>query len=123
MPKPFAHLTGNGLHMHMSMWDEETDTNLFEDETTPAGLGISELGVPLPRRVLQHASAYIGVTASTVNSYKRLIVGAPTSGATWSPAYIAYGGNNRTQMIRTPAPGASRTARSTALRTRIWRRP
>jgi glutamine synthetase len=45
------------------------------------------------------------VTASTVNSYKRLIVGAPTSGATWSPAFITYGRNNRTQMIRTPAPG------------------
>jgi glutamine synthetase len=55
--------------------------------------------------VLTHARSYIGVTASTVNSYKRLIVGAPTSGATWSPVYIAYGRNNRTQMIRTPAPG------------------
>ena len=40
-----------------------------------------------------------------MNSYKRLIVGAPTSGATWSPVYITYGGNNRTQMIRIPAPG------------------
>ena len=105
MPKPFANLTGNGLHMHMSIWDQETDTNLFEDENDSRGLGISELGYHFLGGVLQHASAYIGVTASTVNSYKRLIVGAPTSGATWSPAYIAYGGNNRTQMIRTPAPG------------------
>jgi glutamine synthetase len=105
MPKPFAHLTGNGLHMHMSLWDAESDTNLFEDENDPRGLGISELGYHFLGGVLQHASAYIGVTASTVNSYKRLIIGAPTSGATWAPAYIAYGRNNRTQMIRTPAPG------------------
>src|SRR6266702_5772095 len=44
MPKPFANLTGNGLHMHMSLWDAETDTNLFDDENDPRGLGISDLG-------------------------------------------------------------------------------
>src|SRR5439155_10658321 len=89
----------------MSLWDRETDTNLFDDENDPRGLGISDLGYHFLGGVLQHANAYIGVTASTVNSYKRLIIGAPTSGATWAPAYIAYGRNNRTQMIRTPAPG------------------
>ena len=105
MPKPFAHLTGNGLHMHMSLWDAETDTNLFEDENDARGSGSRSSAYHFLGGVLQHAKAYIGVTASTVNSYKRLIVGAPTSGATWSPVYVAYGGNNRTQMIRTPAPG------------------
>src|SRR4029453_8859501 len=47
----------------------------------------------------------IAVTAPTVTSYKRLVVGAPTSGATWAPAYVSYGYNNRTQMLRIPAPG------------------
>ena len=28
MPKPFAHLTGNGGHFHMSLWDG--DTNVFD---------------------------------------------------------------------------------------------
>ena len=32
-------------------------------------------------------------------------MGAPTSGATWAPAYVSYGYNNRTQMLRVPAPG------------------
>ncbi|MDP6054811.1 MAG: type III glutamate--ammonia ligase, partial [Candidatus Latescibacteria bacterium] len=40
-----------------------------------------------------------------VNSFKRLVTGAPQSGATWAPVYISYGGNNRTQMIRLPGPG------------------
>jgi glutamine synthetase len=53
--------------------------------------------------LLDHARAYIAVTAPTVNSYKRLRVAPPASGATWSPVYITYGGNNRTQMVRTPA--------------------
>jgi glutamine synthetase len=105
MPKPFSHLTGNGLHMHMSLWDPETDTNLFEDEHDSRGLGLSELAYRFLGGLLAHAKAYIAVTAPTVNSYKRLIVGAPMSGATWSPAYVTYGGNNRTQMIRVPAPG------------------
>jgi glutamine synthetase len=105
MPKPFANLTGNGLHCHMSLWDAETDTNLFDDPQDPRGLGLSELGYRFLGGLLEHARAYIGVTASTVNSYKRLIVGAPTSGATWSPVFVTYGGNNRTQMIRVPAPG------------------
>jgi glutamine synthetase len=105
MPKPFGNLTGNGLHVHMSLWDTETDTNLFDDPNDPRGLGISELGYQFLGGVLDHAKAYIGVTAPTVNSYKRLIVGAPTSGATWAPVYVTYGRNNRTQMIRTPAPG------------------
>ena len=27
------------------------------------------------------------------------------SGATWAPAYVAYGGNNRTQLMRVPEAG------------------
>jgi glutamine synthetase len=45
------------------------------------------------------------MTAPTVNSYKRLKQGSTTSGATWSPVWISYGYNNRTQMLRIPAPG------------------
>ncbi len=105
MPKPFANLTGSGLHIHMSLWDPETDTPLFEDPNDPRGFGLSELAYHWVAGLQKHAKAYIGVTAPTVNSYKRLIVGAPTSGATWAPVYVTYGGNNRTQMIRIPAPG------------------
>ena len=54
---------------------------------------------------MAHAKAYIAVTAPTVNSYKRLKVGDPRSGATWAPVYVSYGYNNRTQMLRVPAPG------------------
>ena len=57
---------------------------------------------------MAHAKAYIAVTAPTVNSYKRLKVGDPRSGATWAPAYVSYGYNNRTQMLRVPAAGPRR---------------
>ena len=46
-----------------------------------------------------------------MNDYKRLSVGdfltGVTSGFTWTPAFISYGDNNRTQMFRVPEPGAS----------------
>jgi glutamine synthetase len=104
MPKPFSHLTGNGCHFHMSLWDGET--NLFLDEDDPRGLGLSDLAYSFIGGLKKHARAYIAVTASTVNSYKRLKESALTqSGATWSPVYVSYGYNNRTQMLRIPAPG------------------
>ncbi len=37
-----------------------------------------------------------------MNSYKRLVVGRSLSGATWAPAYIAYGDNNRSTLVRIP---------------------
>jgi glutamine synthetase len=103
MPKPFADRTGNGCHLHVSLWDADSDTNLFPDPEDPRGLGHSALSYDFLGGMLTHAAAYIAVTAPTVNSYKRLRVPAPASGATWSPVHITYGGNNRTQMIRTPA--------------------
>ena len=103
MPKPFTHLTGNGCHFHMSLWDG--DTNLFLDEDDPRGLGLSELAYHFIGGLKKHARASSALTAPTVNSYKRLKRGSTASGATWSPVWISYGYNNRTQMLRIPGPG------------------
>jgi len=105
MPKPFAHLTGNGCHFHVSLWQD--GENVFERDPAedPRGLGLSELAYHFLGGLKAHAKAYIALTAPTVNSYKRLSVGAPESGATWAPAYVSYAYNNRTQMLRIPAPG------------------
>ena len=105
MPKPFGNLTGNGCHFHVSLWRD--GTNLFERDPSedPRGLGLSELAYQFIAGLKANAKAYIALTAPTVNSYKRLVIGAPTSGATWAPAYISYGYNNRTQMLRIPDAG------------------
>jgi glutamine synthetase len=103
MPKPFTNLTGNGCHFHMSLWDGET--NLFLDENDPRGLGLSETAYHFVGGLKKHARAYSALSAPTVNSYKRLKLGSTTSGATWSPVWISYGYNNRTQMLRIPGPG------------------
>jgi glutamine synthetase len=103
MPKPFTNLTGNGAHFHMSLWDEDNQTNLFLDENDKNG--VSQLAYWFTGGILKHAKVVTAVTNPLVNSYKRLVRRAPRSGASWAPVYVTYGANNRTQMIRIPAPG------------------
>ncbi|MEX2557561.1 MAG: type III glutamate--ammonia ligase [Actinomycetota bacterium] len=107
MPKPFSDLTGNGSHFHFSLWDG--DTNVFIDRTDPRGLGQSQLAYHFLGGLLGHARGLSALIAPTVNCYKRLSIGAYLTGArsgfTWTPAFITYGDNNRTQMFRTPDPG------------------
>jgi len=103
MPKPFSHLTGNGCHIHLSLWDREEKTNLFEDQN--GELGLSQLGYQFIAGTLHSAEALCAFTNSTVNSYKRINAPVTTSGATWSPSTISYSGNNRTHTIRIPDSG------------------
>jgi glutamine synthetase len=103
MPKPFTTLTGNGCHFHLSLWRD--GRNLFLDESDPRGLGLSATAYAFVGGLMRHARATSAITAPTVNSYKRLKVGTTASGATWSPVWISYGHNNRTQMLRIPGPG------------------
>ena len=105
MPKPFGNLTGSGLHLHSSLWDPQTGAELFADPADPRGLGLSEMAYHYIGGLIAHAPAMAAVMCPTVNSYKRIGVGAPVSGATWAPAYATYGGNNRTQMLRVPEGG------------------
>ena len=102
MPKPFANLTGNGCHCHVSMWDKAGKKNLF--------LGRDEMGLtPLAYRflggVMHSAEALTAIFNPTVNSYKRINAPRTFSGATWAPNSVTYGGNNRTHMVRIPDPG------------------
>jgi glutamine synthetase len=109
MAKPFADRTGSGAHMHYHLADAEGGRNLFASEKDRRGLGLSELAYHFLGGVLAHARALCAVTSPTVNCYKRLQVGAgltgTRSGFTWTPAFVTYGDNNRTQMIRTPEAG------------------
>lgn len=108
MPKPFSHLTGNGSHFHFSLWDKDGQ-NAFLGPDDPRGLGQSKLAYHFLGGLLEHARGLAALIAPTVNCYKRLSVGAYLTGArsgfTWTPAFITYGDNNRTQMFRTPDPG------------------
>jgi glutamine synthetase len=101
MPKPFGNQPGSGMHFHVSLWQGDASARqcLFDD---------GRQATPIPMRhfiggVLAHSAALCAVTAPTVNSYKRLVVGESLSGTSWAPAYVAHGPNNRTALVRTLA--------------------
>ena len=99
MPKPFTHLTGNGCHMHVSMW--KGDTNAFAN---PGGEGLTAEALHFIGGIINSADALAAFLNPTVNSYKRINAPRTTSGATWAPNSVTWTGNNRTHMIRVPEP-------------------
>ena len=103
MPKPFANLTGNGCHVHLSLWDSKGKHNLFLDEADE--IGLSATAYRFLGGVLAHAEALTAITNPTVNSYKRINAPVTTSGATWAPNTVTWSGNNRTHLVRVPDPG------------------
>ncbi|WP_316195208.1 MULTISPECIES: type III glutamate--ammonia ligase [unclassified Bradyrhizobium] len=101
MPKPFEELTGSGCHVHASAWRE--GRNIFLDPTDR--LGLSDTCYEFIKLLLRYASPMALLTNPTVNSYKRLNARSTTSGATWAPTELNWGGNDRTKTVRVPAPG------------------
>ncbi|MCH6264752.1 glutamine synthetase family protein [Neobacillus citreus] len=95
MPKPFQHLAGSGLHVHISLYDEAGE-NLFEDPTDQRGLDMSEKAYQFIGGLLKHGSSLIAIGAPSVNSYKRMQPGS------WAPAHICYGSGNRSVLVRIP---------------------
>jgi glutamine synthetase len=100
MPKPYAHLPGCGLHLHLSLWDLEgkRDLSIGEADNEP----LSPLGRHFLGGLLTHAPALAGVGSPIVNSYKRLLPGS------WSPAHICWGVGNRAALVRIPGMGHRR---------------
>ena len=103
MPKPFSHLTGNGCHAHVSLWDKTGKKNLFDHATDE--MGLSQLAYHFLGGVIHNVEQLTSIFNPTVNSYKRINAPRTVSGATWSPNAVSYGGNNRTHMIRIPDQG------------------
>ncbi len=101
MPKPFSNRAGTGSHFHISVADAK-HRNLFLDDKDKNGMGLSSTAYHFLAGILEHARGLTALAAPSVNSYKRLVVGRSLSGATWAPAYITYGDNNRTAMVRIP---------------------
>ena len=91
-PKPFANQAGNGCHIHFSAWDKDGQTNLFFDAEDRFNL--SRIGYQFIAGVIHHLPGLVGLTAPSVNSYRRL---QPHS---WSSAYACFGPDNREAPVR-----------------------
>jgi len=103
MPRPFKNLTGNGCHIHSSLWKD--GQNVFTGGSTDfptLKFGLSTEAYHFLGGVIAKARVCCAITNPTVNSYKRLSGAMTDSGATWAPNRISMSGNNRTHMIRIP---------------------
>src|SRR6266496_6765590 len=93
MGKPLAQETGSGLHLHVSLNDEQ-ERNAFDQPDEDEGISL------LARRflagVLAHAPALMAILAPTINAYKRLV---PNS---FVPLAATWGFDNRTVFVRIP---------------------
>ncbi len=98
MPKPYAQVSGNGHHHHVSLVNDEGENQILGDLKGTCRL--SETGVYLAGGLLAHADALTLLGAPSVNSYKRYWdIGF------WAPFHKSYDYNNRTVILRVPAPG------------------
>ncbi|OYT29742.1 hypothetical protein B6U98_01575 [Thermoplasmatales archaeon ex4572_165] len=90
IPKLFADESGNGMHAHIKLLNE--NQNIFYDEHDENYL--SQTAKYFIGGILHHAKSIAAFANPTMNSYKRLI---PHYEA---PLYIAWGSHNRSSLIR-----------------------
>ena len=95
MAKPYSEWTGSGMHIHVSLADEEGN-NLFEAED------------PLQNELLMHAIG--GLKAAMAES---MLIFAPNANSyrrfrrnSYAPVSASWGINNRTVSLRIPAGAA-----------------
>jgi len=91
-PKPLPEQAGNSSHIHWSLWDLNSETNLLYDPDDPYQL--SELGYYFIGGVLAHLPGLLALTAPSYNSYRRL------QPHFWSSAYTSWGPDNREASVR-----------------------
>ena len=94
MPKPWLDKPGNGMHIHLGLFNSKNGKNIFYDPEEHAH--ISQQCRYFIGGILEHAKALCAIVAPTVNSYKRLVPGYE------APIYIAWSRRNRSALIRVP---------------------
>lgn len=91
MAKPYGEDSGNGLHVHMSVVDEQGCNVFVEKPDGKAGELEWAIG-----GVLKHMPDTMAILAPNMNSYKRFQAGS------YAPMAPAWGFDNRTLAIRVP---------------------
>ena len=119
---PFPNIMSSGWHLHQSLTDLETGTNLFMRDSPEsgssaqhAGYTLSELGQHYLAGLLAHAHATSPFCTSTINGYDRF---RPQSLA---PQSGVWGTDNRGAMLRVIGGAGNETApdKSTRIENRI----
>lgn len=102
MAKWSENLPGCSGHVHQSLWDKNSKTNLFYSEKDKNKM--SELFKSYIAGQLYCLPYILPMLAPTINSYKRLVEGA------WAPTTLTWAVDNRTVALRA-LPLSAKSAR------------
>ena len=102
MAKPFAGMAGCGLHIHISLYDQQGN-NIFVDESSTAVPPVSEKMRHAVGGLAETMADNMAIFAPNANSYRRLI---PES---FVPLTPNWGYNHRSVSLRIPVSGAADT--------------
>ncbi|MCG8425003.1 MAG: glutamine synthetase family protein [Proteobacteria bacterium] len=91
MPKAYPDSAGNGCHIHLSLWDQDS-RNVFYAQAQEYEL--SSIGRQFVAGILAHTDGLLAFTAPTCNSYKRFVE------RSWSSCYTGWGPDNREATVR-----------------------
>ncbi len=92
MPKPLANQSGSGMHLHLSLFHD--DTNIFYSKKNQYNL--SDEARHFIAGLIRHSNEFFLLTNQWINSYKRLIFGSD------APTHISWGHIDYTALIRVP---------------------
>ncbi len=102
MPKPLFGDNGSGMHVHQSLFME--DTSLFFEEGAYGNL--SKMALHYIGGILHHAPAILAFATPSTNSFKRLVPGFE------APVNLVFSKGNRSAAVRVPVAAVSpKTAR------------
>ena len=100
MARPFADAVGNGMHVNLSLADEDGSNTLAAPDEP---FGLSAAGRSFLAGLLHHHEALAAFAAPTVNSYKRLRPGL------LSGYWANWGDDNRIASVRLPGQRGAAT--------------
>jgi len=101
MAKQTSELPGCGGHIHQSLWDSKKKENLFYDGKAKDNMSATMKSFLAGQ--LKCLPEILPMFAPTVNSFKRLVVGA------WAPINQTWGHDNRTCSLRVLAASSKST--------------
>ena len=94
MPKPKSNVDGSGMHINMSLWDQDGN-NVFYDGNQR--YKISKEARYFIAGILKHIGAITALTNPLVNSYKRLVPGFE------APVYATWSAETPLALLRIPS--------------------
>jgi glutamine synthetase len=93
MAKPFSNQAGNGMHVHLSIVDQDNN-NIFNVDVNKQPIDIFANSIA---GILKNTPDFLSFYAMHSNSYRRFL-----PDTTMAPTTLSWGNENRTALIRIP---------------------